>query len=66
MDRAVARGLASREQGVIPFLGIDVTSFHERHEYLTVVGDLGKSRGSVFGSGVSIGALEVLGASAER
>jgi len=32
MDRAVARGLARREQEVIPFLGIDETSFQKRQE----------------------------------
>lgn len=40
MNRAVARGLARRKREVIPYLGIDETSFQKRHEYVTVVCDL--------------------------
>jgi len=44
MERAVRRGLARREAEVIPRLGIDETSFQKRHEYVTVVSDLDRSR----------------------
>lgn len=53
MDRAVARGLARRETEVIPFLGIDETSFQKRHEYVTVVCDLGNPRVLYVGDGRS-------------
>jgi transposase len=58
MDRAVARGLARREQEVIPFLGIDETSFQKRHEYVTVVCDLGKPRALYIGDGRSRDSLD--------
>jgi transposase len=44
MQRAVRRGLARREEQVIPFLGVDEISFQKRHEYVTVVSDLGGER----------------------
>jgi len=39
-DRAVKRGLARRQLGVVEFLGVDETSFRRRHDYVTVVTDL--------------------------
>jgi transposase len=53
MKRAVARGLARREHEVIPFLGIDETSFQKRHEYVTVVSDLTGARVLYVGDGRS-------------
>ena len=40
MRRAVARGLARREEKPVRFIGVDETSFQKRHEYVTVVSDL--------------------------
>lgn len=40
MQRAVARGLARREQQRPERLGIDETSFQKRHEYVTVMSDI--------------------------
>ncbi|ABA87786.1 transposase of ISPca9, ISL3 family [Syntrophotalea carbinolica DSM 2380] len=39
MARAVARGLARRENEAPKHLGIDETSFRKRHDYVTVVSD---------------------------
>ncbi|ABA89029.2 transposase of ISPca9, ISL3 family [Syntrophotalea carbinolica DSM 2380] len=39
MVRAVARGLARRENEAPKHLGIDETSFRKRHDYVTVVSD---------------------------
>jgi transposase len=44
MRRAVARGLARRRVEDVPRLGVDETSFQKRHEYVTVVVDIEKSR----------------------
>lgn len=41
MQRAVRRGLARRTLSVPRHLGVDETSFQRRHEYVTVVADLG-------------------------
>jgi transposase len=41
MQRAVRRGLARRTLSVPQHLGVDETSFQKRHEYVTVVADLG-------------------------
>lgn len=40
-ERAVRRGLARREKEMPEHIGIDETSFQRRHEYVTVVNDLG-------------------------
>lgn len=40
LGRAVARGLARREEQPLRVVGIDETSFQKRHEYVTVVADL--------------------------
>lgn len=40
MERAVARGLARKQQRVIPFFGVDEKAFRKGHRYLTVVCDL--------------------------
>ncbi|MCB9832558.1 MAG: ISL3 family transposase [Planctomycetes bacterium] len=45
MDRAVKRGLARREVTLPKRIGADETSFQKRHEYVTVVCDLGKEGG---------------------
>lgn len=42
MQRAVRRGLARRELAVPRALGVDETSFQKRHEYVTLVADLGR------------------------
>jgi transposase len=44
MERAVRRGLERRGQEVIAYLGVDEKSFQKRHEYVTVVCDLGARR----------------------
>ncbi len=44
MQRAVARGLARREAQTPERIGVDETSFQKRHEYVTVVTDLNKSK----------------------
>ena len=44
LKRAVARGLARREHEPVRFMGIDETSFQKRHEYVTVVSDLERTR----------------------
>jgi transposase len=44
MERAVRRGLARRQAEVIPYVGIDETSFQKRHRYVTLVNDLEKPR----------------------
>lgn len=51
MQRAVSRGLARRDQEVIPYLGVDEKSFQKRHEYVTVVNDLDGSRVLYVGDG---------------
>jgi transposase len=43
MRRAVARGLARREEKPVRLIGVDETSFQKRHEYVTVVSDLERS-----------------------
>jgi transposase len=40
----VRRGLARRGREVISYLGVDEKSFQKRHEYVTVVCDLGARR----------------------
>ncbi|MGH7549999.1 MAG: ISL3 family transposase, partial [Gemmatimonadota bacterium] len=42
--RAVARGLSRRAAEPLRFVGVDETSFAKRHEYVTVVADLERSR----------------------
>lgn len=42
--RAVRRGLARRQLEPVAHVGIDETSFQRRHEYVTVVSDLDRSR----------------------
>jgi len=42
--RAVARGLARRASEPMTVIGVDETSFAKRHEYVTVVADLERSR----------------------
>jgi transposase len=44
MERAVARGMARRENLTITAVGVDETSFARRHEYVTVVNDLKEHR----------------------
>ena len=44
MERAVRRGLARREVEPVQHVGVDETSFQKRHEYVTVVADLDRSR----------------------
>jgi transposase len=44
MARAVRRGLARREAEPVKHVGVDETSFATRHEYVTVVADLDRSR----------------------
>jgi transposase len=43
-QRAVARGLRRRQEEPLTHIGIDETSFQKRHEYVTVVTDLTRSR----------------------
>jgi len=43
MRRAVARGLARREDRPVRLIGVDETSFQKRHEYVTVASDLERS-----------------------
>jgi transposase len=43
-SRAVKRGLARREQVSPRYVGVDETSFQKRHEYVTVVSDLERTR----------------------
>lgn len=45
LERAVARGLARRQQQDVSVIGVDETSFQKRHEYVTVVCDA--ERGTV-------------------
>jgi transposase len=44
VSRAVGRGLAKREESAPTRIGLDETSFQERHEYVTVVTGLDDSR----------------------
>lgn len=44
MERAVRRGLQRREAEPVKYVGVDETSFAQRHEYVTVVTDLERSR----------------------
>jgi transposase len=44
MERTVRRGLDRRGQEVVAYLGVDEKSFQKRHEYVTVVCDLGTRR----------------------
>jgi transposase len=44
MQRAVRRGLERRKLEAIKQVGVDETSFQKRHEYVTVVSDLERSR----------------------
>lgn len=44
MQRAVARGRARRASEPLHVIGIDETSFQKRHEYVTVVYDVERSR----------------------
>ena len=40
MERAVERGMKRRQEGIIPYLGIDEKSFGKGHDYVTTVNDL--------------------------
>jgi transposase len=51
MERAVRRGLDRRGQEVVAYLGVDEKSFQKRHEYVTVVCDLGTRRVLEVGDG---------------
>lgn len=42
--RAVRRGLARREREPVRYLGVDETSFQRRHEYVSVITDLERTR----------------------
>lgn len=44
MTRAVKRGLARRESQPLRRIGIDETSFQKRHEYVTIVYDVERTR----------------------
>lgn len=44
LQRAVARGLRRRDTDVVTHIGVDETSFRKRHEYVTVVTDIARSR----------------------
>src|SRR5438876_3972193 len=44
LGRAVRRGLARRELQAPRYVGVDETSYQKRHEYVTVVSDLERSR----------------------
>lgn len=44
MARAVERGLRRRKDEPVRHLGIDETSFQKRHEYVTVIADVARSR----------------------
>jgi transposase len=44
LQRAVERGLARRQVEPVSRVGVDETSFQRRHEYVTVVSDLGRDR----------------------
>lgn len=44
MQRAVQRGLARRKDEPLTQVGIDETAFQRRHEYVTVVTDIARSR----------------------
>jgi transposase len=44
MSRAVRRGLQRRESETVTRIGVDETSFQKRHEYVTVVSDLERTR----------------------
>jgi len=44
MERAVRRGLQRRAAEPVKYVGVDETSFAKRHEYVTVVSDLERSR----------------------
>jgi transposase len=41
MQRAVRRGLARKEKRLPTAIGVDETSYQKRHEYVTIVNDLG-------------------------
>lgn len=41
MQRAVRRGLARKQRRLPTALGVDETSYQKRHEYVTIVNDLG-------------------------
>ena len=43
-QRAVRRGLARRSHEPVKTLGVDETSFQKRHEYVTVVSDIDRTR----------------------
>jgi transposase len=43
-ERAVQRGLARREKEVVRIVGVDEKAFRKRHNYVTVVSDLERSR----------------------
>ena len=58
MQRAVVRGLKRRESQPLRVVGVDETSFQKRHEYVTVVYDVERSRVLEVADGRSQEALE--------
>jgi transposase len=58
MQRAVARGLKRRQSQPLRDLGVDETSFQKRHEYVTIVYDIERSRVLEVADGRSQEALE--------
>lgn len=58
MQRAVARGLERRKSRPLRVIGVDETSFQKRHEYVTVVYDVERSRVLEVADGRSQEALE--------
>ena len=58
MARAVQRGLARRQLETPRYAGVDETSFQKRHEYVTVVSDLERTRVLYVGDGRGQDALD--------
>ena len=57
-ERAVRRGLLRRKPEELQRIGVDETSFQKRHEYVTSVCDLKRSRVLYVGDGRSLEALQ--------
>jgi transposase len=57
-ERAVRRGLLRREAEPVAVIGVDETAFQRRHEYVTVVNDLRRSRVLYVGDGRGSETLE--------
>ena len=47
MERAVARGLERRNAEPLPRLGVDEKAFRKGHQYVTLVNDVQRSRGTL-------------------